>query len=60
MPTTTSEFPKELKDYFMCKLLHERKPVWNGEYKEFQGKMIPDTRWVCEICDKEKLKDGNV
>jgi hypothetical protein len=54
MLTTTSKFPKEIQSYFMCKLLHNRKPIFDGTYRydEIYKKEVPNIKWVCDLCDK--------
>lgn len=56
MVTTCSEFPKDVERYFLCVLLHKRRPIWDGDYRydEFSKKNVPNIRWVCDICDQCK------
>lgn len=54
--TKLSPLPDKVNKYLHCKLLHERKNVWDGSYRyDDQSKNnIPDIRSICPICDKDK------
>jgi hypothetical protein len=54
MPTTLSNFPEAIRKHYECKLLHDKRAEWKGEYYEFDGKKYKKLEWVCDICDKEK------
>lgn len=51
MPTTTSKFPEKLRKHYECILLHKKKPIWNGEYLEFEGKSYKKIEWECAVCN---------
>lgn len=53
--TTIGSFPKELVDYFRCKLLHEKRPYWDGTfyYDKNLDKNLPNIKYLCKVCDKD-------
>lgn len=59
MTTTLSPFPKEVEKNFLCRLLHQKRPIWDGDYRldELSGKKIPNVIWVCDICSKSKASE---
>lgn len=60
---TCEEFPKEVENYFLCLLFHNRQAQWDGSYRydEILQERVPNIRYFCDHCQKEHLvKEGVV
>ena len=52
--TTNNPIPESVQKHFMCKLLHTKTLIWDGDYRydESAKKNIPNIKHTCKICDK--------
>lgn len=57
MITTLNPLPPTVEKHFMCLLLHEKTPYWDGTYifDAHQDKYIPHIRHICKECTNEKM-----
>jgi hypothetical protein len=55
MTTILSNFPESIRKHYECKLLHEKKPYWNGEFVELDGEIYRKLEWYCEVCNGPRI-----
>ncbi len=56
--TSVKPIPEKVQKFFMCQLLHERRPILTGKiiWDEIIKEDIREIKWMCDICEANEIQ----